>query len=134
MKRLLSRKRVFTLAAIVLFPILLYVFRFQELTGTGNFLVIHDELEPADLIFLLNGDPTVRPYHAAALFDQGLAPKVIIARSQDSAGVEFGAYPNPTDSNLTILKKLGVPETQLGSQGNPGHLGFTLPPLSVRIP
>ena len=113
MKRLLSRKIGFIFAVIVLFPILLYVFRFQALAGIGNFLVIHDQLEPADLIFLLNGDPTVRPYRAAALFDQGLAPKIVIARSQDSPGVEFGAYPNPTDSNLIILKKLGVPETQL---------------------
>jgi uncharacterized SAM-binding protein YcdF (DUF218 family) len=113
MKRLFSRNKVFILAAMVLFPILLYVFRYQALAGTGSFLVIHDQLEPADLIFLLNGDPTVRPYHAAALFAQGLAPKIVIARSEDSPGVQFGAYPNVTDSNLIILKKLGVPETAL---------------------
>ena len=71
MRRFLSRKKVFVLAAVVLFPILLYVFRFQELAGIGGFLVIHDKLEPADIIFLLNGDPTVRPYHAAALFAKG---------------------------------------------------------------
>jgi len=113
MGRLLSRKKVFVLSAVVFFPLLLYVFRFQVLAGIGGFLVIHDNLEPADVIYLLNGDPTVRPYHAAALFDQGLAPKIVIARAEDSPGVQFGAYPNVTDSNLTILKKLGVPEAQL---------------------
>jgi len=113
MGRILSRKKVYVLAAIALFPLLLYVFRFQALAGIGGFLVIHDQLEPADLIYVLNGDPTVRPYHAAALFHQGLAPKIVIARTEDSIGVQFGAYPNVTDSNLIILKKLGVPETQL---------------------
>jgi uncharacterized SAM-binding protein YcdF (DUF218 family) len=113
MKQLLTRKKIFVLAAIVLLPILLYVFRFQALAGIGSFLVIHDQLEPADIIFLLNGDLTVRPYHAAELFAQGLAPKIVIARSEDSPGVQFGAYPNVTDSNLIILKKLGVPETGL---------------------
>src|SRR5690242_1574053 len=102
MGRLLPRKKVFVLSAVVFFPLLLYVFRFQVLAGIGGFLVIHDNLEPADVIYLLNGDPAVRPYHAAALFDQGLAPKIVIARAEDSPGVQFGAYPNVTDSNLTI--------------------------------
>lgn len=48
MKQLLSHKKVFIVAAIALFPILLYVFRFQALAGIGGFLVIHDQLEPAE--------------------------------------------------------------------------------------
>lgn len=113
MARFFTKKKVFLLSSLVLLPILLYLLRFQVLAGVGNFLVIHDKLESADLIFLLNGDPTVRPYHAAELFSQGLAPKVVIARSEDSPGVQFGAYPNTTDSSLIILKKLGIPEAQL---------------------
>jgi uncharacterized SAM-binding protein YcdF (DUF218 family) len=113
MARFFSRKTIFVLSLVVVLPILLYVFRFQALAGIGDFLVIRDQLEPADIIYILNGDPTVRPYHAAELFGQGLAPKVVIARAEDSIGVQFGAYPNVTDSNLIILKKLGVPETQL---------------------
>ena len=108
-----TSKLVSALTLVVLSLLLLYVFRFQALAGIGNFLVIHDRIEPADLIYVLNGDPTVRPNHAADLFHQGLAPRVMIARTEDSIGVQFGAYRNVTDSNLIILEKLGVPEAQI---------------------
>jgi uncharacterized SAM-binding protein YcdF (DUF218 family) len=111
--RFLSSKKVYVLLSPVLLLVLLYVFRFQELAGIGRFLVIQDKLEPADLIYVLNGDPTVRPYPAAALSHQGLASQVVIARTEDSPGVQFGAYPNVTDSNLIILKNLGIPDTQI---------------------
>ncbi len=113
MARFFSRRKILFISCVVLLPVLLYVLRFQVLSGIGGFLVIHDKLAPADLIYVLNGDPTVRPYHAAALFSQGLAPKVVIARTEDSPGVRFGAYPNVTDSNLIILKKLGIPDSQI---------------------
>lgn len=113
MTRILSPRRLILLSLFVGIPILLFVFRLQVLAGIGNFLVIHDDLEAADVIFVLNGDPTVRPYHAAALFKRKLAPKVVIARTPDSPGVEFGAYPNVTDSNIKILKELGIPGDQI---------------------
>ena len=103
--------------AWALTPILLlastYVFRDNLLAGIGDFLVIHDRLQPADLIFLLNGDVTTRPQHAALLFHQGLAPRIMIARSEDSLPIKAGAYPNPTDSSIAVMKKLGVPADQI---------------------
>lgn len=112
-RRFISRRTIVVLALVVLIPIALYALRFRVLAGIGSFLVIQDTLEPADIIYLLNGDPTVRPYHAAGLVSQGLAPKVVIARTEDSPGVQFGAYPNTTDSNIIILKKLGISEAQI---------------------
>ena len=113
MARLSSRKTLSKSLILLLFPVLLlgtlYMFREHELAAIGNFLVVRDKLEPADIIFLLNGDPTVRPGHAAVLLQQGLASKIVIARAEDSEGVQFGAYPNVTDTNITMLKQLGVP-------------------------
>ncbi len=83
------------------------------LAAIGNFLVEKDTLEPADIILLLNGDPTTRPNHVVELYGRGLAPTVVIARAEDSQGVQFGAYPNVTDSNITMLEKLGVPESHI---------------------
>jgi uncharacterized SAM-binding protein YcdF (DUF218 family) len=111
--RLLSRRILVLLLILILFPAGIYAFRLQVLRGIGNFLVIHDPLEPADVIYLLNGDPTVRPQHAAALFRKGLAPQVVIARAYDSPGVIAGAYPNVTDTNIAILRELGVPDSQI---------------------
>jgi uncharacterized SAM-binding protein YcdF (DUF218 family) len=108
-----TSRKWFVLLAIVLVPVLLYAFRTSALREIGNFLVINDHLEPADIIMLLNGDTTTRPYHAAELLHQGLAPKVVIARMEDSESVKLGAYPNPTDSNIAVLRKLGLTESQI---------------------
>lgn len=125
MPRIFSRKAVALLASPVVLVVLLYLFRVQALAGIGNFLVVRDRLEPSDIILLLNGDPTVRPGYAAALLQQGIAPKIVIARAEDSIGVQFGAYPNVTDSNLVMLKKLGVQESQLVELRPPGGVKHT---------
>jgi len=101
------------LLTVILLPVLLYVFRIRLLVGMADFLVIHDKIEPADIVFLLNGDTTTRPNQAAALIHQGLAPKVVIARVEDSKNVELGAYPNPTDTMIVVLRKLGLEESQI---------------------
>ena len=123
--RLLSRRQLFLLASPVILLALLYVFRHTALAAVGSFLVIRDTLEPADVIFLLNGDPTVRPYRAAALLRQNMAPKIVIARAEDSIGVQFGAYPNVTDSNIVILKQLGVQDSQIEQLRPPGGVKHT---------
>jgi len=104
--------QLLVLAAILLL-VFAYSFRRSVLAGIGEFLVIHDRLEPADLIFVLTGDITTRPKHAAVLFHQGLAPLVLISRSEDSLPVQAGAYPNPTDSSIMIMEKLGIPAAQI---------------------
>jgi uncharacterized SAM-binding protein YcdF (DUF218 family) len=112
MRTPISRKW-FVLLTVILVPVLLYAFRTSLLREVGNFLVINDQLEPADIIMLLNGDTTTRPFHAAELLHRGLAPKVVIARMEDSESVKLGAYPNPTDSNIAVLRKLGLAESQI---------------------
>ena len=117
------------LLILLLLPVLLlaslYAFRNSALAAVGNFLVVRDQLEPADIIFLLNGDPTVRPAHAAELLHQGLARQVVIARAEDSEGVQFGAYPNVTDTNIVMLKSLGVPEDKIVQLRPPGGVKHT---------
>jgi uncharacterized SAM-binding protein YcdF (DUF218 family) len=114
---------------LLLVPVLLlgglYVFRDAALAAVGNFLVVRDKLEPADIIFVLNGDPTVRPGHAAALLRQGMGKKVVIARAEDSEGVQFGAYPNVTDTNIIMLKSLGVPDGSIVQLRPPGGVKHT---------
>lgn len=108
-----TRLRFGWLVILVLLPMLAYWFRENMFAGIGKFLVVRDRLEPADAIFILNGDLLVRPQYAAILLHEGLAPKVIIARAKDSAPVQAGAYPNITDSCISILTSLGVPESQI---------------------
>ena len=121
----LKRKGLLFFALLLLLLVLAFGFRARLLAGIGNFLVIRDKLEAADIIFLLNGDPTVRPNQAAKLVSQGWSSKVVIARAEDSQGVQFGAYPNVTDSNIIILGKLGIPDTQIVELRPPGGVRST---------
>ena len=131
MTRILSRKSFVLLLSPIVLLGLLYLFRIQALAAVGNFLVVTDTLEPADIILLLNGDPTVRPARAAELFSRGLAPTIVIARAEDSVGVQFGAYPNVTDSNIVMLKKLGVPESRIVELRPPGGVQHTADEASI---
>jgi hypothetical protein len=66
-------------ALLLLLVILAFVFRSQILTGIANYLIIEDKLQPADAIVLLNGDFDTRPFWAAELYMQGLAPVIVVA-------------------------------------------------------
>jgi uncharacterized SAM-binding protein YcdF (DUF218 family) len=104
----------------------LYAARGAILPAIGNLLVVRDSPEHADLIFLLNGDTTTRPYHASLLYKQGRAPRVVIARMEDSESVLLGAYPNPTDSNISVLKGTGVPDASIVELRPPGGVMHTI--------
>ncbi len=96
-------------AILLLTGVVAYLFRYQLLTGLAGYLVIDDQLQPADLIFVLSGDVDTRPFRAAELFEQGLAPRIVVARAEDSPAAELGLYPNISDVTVEILQELGVP-------------------------
>ena len=93
--------------------LLLYVLRFPIMTGLADLLVINDPLQPADIVFVLNGDVTTRPFRAAELYQQGLADHIVIARAEDTPPSEMGLYPNSTDVAVRILDELGVPDQDI---------------------
>ena len=110
---MLRRRWYLVPAALGALLFLGYLARESLLSNVYGFLVVRDQVEPADLIFVLNGDPTVRPGMAAGLYRSGLAPRIAIARAEDSVSVVAGAYPNVTDSNITMLRSLGIPDSAI---------------------
>jgi uncharacterized SAM-binding protein YcdF (DUF218 family) len=100
-------------AVILLLVLLVWLFRAPILTGVAEVLIVNDEPHPADIIFLLNGDFNTRPFKAAELYKQGLAPLVVIARSEDLPAVKAGLLPNDTDVSVGVLKKAGVPSDKI---------------------
>jgi len=106
----------FFLRSIVIFVCLiaaLYLFRTTILTAVGNFLVIQDRIEPSDIIFVLNGDVATRPFQAAKLWKEGLAPKVVIVRAENSLAVNMDLAMNVTDTSIAMMKKAGIPDTTI---------------------
>lgn len=100
-------------AALLLLVVFAYAFRTSILTGVADYLVVSDRLQPADIIFLLNSEVNTRPFYASDLYKQGLAPVIVIARSEDSPTVDLGLVPNDTDIDVGVMEKLGVPADKI---------------------
>ena len=79
------------LAAILLLPAI----HQPILQAIGNFLVVQDELQPADLIHILGGGYPDRLDHGAALYRAGYAPLVFATgsrRQKQPAGCDSPEY------------------------------------------
>lgn len=105
----------------------LWLLRTPLLVGVARLVTVEDELRPADLIFLLSGDgfEGARAHRAAQLYRDGFAPRVVVARSDDTPSVRMGLYPNDTDVNLRVLQRLGVPRESIRVLVVPGGVTST---------
>lgn len=70
-------KRLFVVIAFFVFIIILFLFRVPILQGAGNFLIKEDELQRADAIFILSGDPYDRGKQGQILYREGYAPVIV---------------------------------------------------------
>lgn len=97
------------LGIIALLCLAAYAARRPILIGAGKLLIVRDELRPADAILLLAGDEETRPQEAARLYQRRLAPRILIAREQDSPSMVLGVRPNRSELDVEIMRRLGVP-------------------------
>ena len=112
-------------AALLLLVILAFAFRSQILTGIADYLIVSDKLKPADVIVLLNSEVNTRPFLASELYQQGLAPVIVIARSESTPTVDLGLVPNDTDISVAVMEKLGVPADKVAILPFPGGVTST---------
>lgn len=111
MERDRGRTRIVSsMALLMIICIFAYNLRAPLLTVLGGILVTDDDLEEADLLFLLNGDLETRPFHLVTLYEQGLAPRVAIAEEKPSPPVEMGLAATETTIVLGMLEAEGVPQ------------------------
>ncbi len=119
------------LAIILLLAVLAFTFRSQILTGVADYLIVNDKLQPADVIFLLNSEVNTRPFRASELYKQGLAPVIVIARSENTPTVDLGLVPNDTDLSVGVMEKLGVPAEKIIVLPFPGGVTSTFDEASA---
>jgi uncharacterized SAM-binding protein YcdF (DUF218 family) len=112
-KKYLQRNILVASAVLLLLAILVYGLRSQILTGMADLLVVNDPLQPADIIFVLNGDYNTRPFRASELYKQGLAPIIVISQSEMLPAEKLGLAPDDTDVSIGVMKKLGVPPEKI---------------------
>jgi uncharacterized SAM-binding protein YcdF (DUF218 family) len=130
-KKHLLRNLLAAGAVLFLLMVLVYVFHSQILTGVADYLIVDDSPQPADVIFLLNSDYNTRPFRAAELYSQGLAPLILIARSEDTPAVKMGLIPNDTDISVGVMEKLGVPPGKIVILTWPGGVTSTFDEAAV---
>jgi uncharacterized SAM-binding protein YcdF (DUF218 family) len=124
-KSYLLRNILIAGAVLLLLVVFAYAFRTPILTGVADYLVVNDKLEPADIIFLLNSEVNTRPFYASDLYRQGLAPVIVIARSEDTPTVDLGLVPNDTEIDVGVMEKLGVPADKIIVLPVPGGVTST---------
>ena len=112
-------------ALLVLLVVLAFAFRSQILTGIADYLIVNDKLQPADVIVVLNSDVNTRPFRASELYQQGLAPLIVIARSESTPTVDLGLLPNDTDISVAVMEKQGVPANKIIVLPFPGGVTST---------
>ena len=92
---------------------LVYASRVRLLTAAADYLVVDDPLRPADAILLLNGDYNTRPFQAAALYRQGLAPLILVAQAEAQPAEALGLVRNDTQISIAVMEAKGVPADRI---------------------
>jgi len=111
--RITTRRFLLAIGSLLCVIVIVFALRVRILTGIGNFLIVQDSLEPADIIFVLNGDMATRPFQVARLVKQGISHKVVIARAGNSLAVDMDLAQNITDTSIAMMKKAGIPESEI---------------------
>ena len=117
----LCNKRRLLLAAILLLPVLTAPW---WMPAMGRWLVVGENLQPADLIFVLGGDAEVRPVVGAWAYKQGLGKKILYSQPSDRFEPEVPFDPPERELIPAILRKAGVPEGDIVPL--PGEVDGTL--------
>lgn len=95
-----------------------YVFRNPLLAAAGSYLVADEPRTKADAIVVLAGSTPDRILEAVDLYQQGLAPIIVLTQGSESPGIrqlrERGVQLlEPHEQNAWIAEQLGVPGTAI---------------------
>ena len=120
-----GRRALVGLTSLAAAAALLWLLRAPILTGVARFLTVHEPLRRADAIFVLGGDPNVRPFAAAALYRQGWAPRVWVPRMQVARAAAMGLQRAEIDVEVDVLRQQGVPDSAIVVLPFPGGTSST---------
>ena len=105
---------------ILIFCTIFFAIKFHRifLPYIGNYLVIEDNLEKSDAIFVFGGSIPNRIIEAVDIYKQGYAPLIIISKYPNPEGYEFLeergiSFPEGHDINKSIALSLGIPANSI---------------------
>ena len=88
-----------------------FAFRSPLLTGLANAWIVNEPLAKADAIVVLGGGLETRPFEAARLYHEGLAPKILLMDVKPSPTTKLGIMPPEKDLTRQVLLKKEVPDS-----------------------
>lgn len=104
-------------ALLLLSPFILlgtaYLLHRPVLSAVAHALIVSDPPARGDLIFLLNGRPSTRPVHAAALYHRGTAPRIVLAQVARDPAEVLAACEDQTSAAVLVLRRLDVPSSAI---------------------
>ena len=103
--------RLLLLGCVLL--LVVYVFRVPLLTGLAEAWVVNDPVTKADAIVILGGGLENRPFAAAKLFHDGVAPLVLYMDVRLSPAEELGVAMPEKEQTRRILLSNNVSETAM---------------------
>jgi uncharacterized SAM-binding protein YcdF (DUF218 family) len=95
-----------------------YVFRVPLLTGLAEAWVVNDPVTKADAIVILGGGLENRPFAAAKLFHDGVAPQVLYMDVRLKPAEEMGVTLPEKEQTHRILLSNNIPETAMTMIGS----------------
>jgi uncharacterized SAM-binding protein YcdF (DUF218 family) len=110
--RILKRLAIALVAFCFLLSVF-YFFRAPILRAAANAWIVNEPATKADAIYLLGGGLDYRPFAAAKLYCNGLAPRVLVSQPHLSPTEEAGLMPTEASVARNVLLTNGVPPTAL---------------------
>lgn len=102
------RQALIALAVLLVCLLLVYLLRVPILAGLAHWLNVDSQPVHADAILLLNGEENTRPLHAAALWRDGYAQRIVVARANEGPAIGL-VRENVTDLATDLMQLQGVP-------------------------
>lgn len=114
LKRFFHRKRLIRYSIYLGILIILWLCRYPILRGIGNYLIIEDEIEKVDAIYVLGGASDERSKEATYLFKKGFAKKIICTGEHiDKSLLLVDTILTEAEITGAFLKKNGVSKNNI---------------------
>ncbi len=92
-----------------------YLFRAPLCRQVGHWWVVNDTIQKGDAVVVLGGGTEWRPFAAADVYREGLAPLVLLPNTGASPAEQIGAKLPDITIEQSILNKLGVPSDHIAT-------------------
>jgi len=100
---------VYFIAVCGVLLVICWQFRVPLLTGLAQAWSVNQPLQKADVILVLGGGVDVRPFAAAKDYNDGVAPKILVASPPLKRTAKLGLAPGHGELNREVLLHEGVP-------------------------